>query len=135
MVDVKGLKGLERRGKFPPGLTYEEWKGVKAGASVPAAEAARPSLWRRIKAAVKQYIDSQRVFGLVAPGFGPRRRKTVKLPKAEYARVQSAIATNYSKRFEGKYSGSMAVGDYVYRFEVEEKGVYRIVGKRKIRGV
>lgn len=26
VVDVKGLKGLERRSNFPPGLTYEQWK-------------------------------------------------------------------------------------------------------------
>ena len=28
-MDVKGLKGLERHDKFPPGLTYEEWKAGK----------------------------------------------------------------------------------------------------------
>ena len=133
MVDVKGLSRTERRDKFSPGLTYEEWKGVKAGASVPAAEAARPSLWQRIKAAVKQYIDSQRVFGLVAPGFGPRRRKTVKLPKAEYASVMSAINSSYHARFEGKAKAKIAVGDYLYSFEIAGFDDYRIVGRRRVK--
>ena len=37
VVDVKGLSQTERRDKFPPGLTYEEWKaGKKARGNVSA---------------------------------------------------------------------------------------------------
>ena len=122
-------------------MTYEEWKGEKKAEAAQRqtvgeviAGKARIEL-RRVKGAVEEYAEAQRVFGLTAPGFSPRPRKTVQLPKAEYARVQSEIATNYTRRFGNKSSGSMAVGDYIYRFEVEEPGVYRIVGKRKIKGL
>ena len=128
----------DRFSRLPSGTTYEQWKAGKAEAGTNSSVAtsdAKPSVWQRIKNAVKDYADAQRVYGLTAPGFRPRPRKTVQLPEDEYAAVMSAIGTNYNGRFKGKSGGSMAVGDYVYRFEVEEPGVYRIVGKRKIEGL
>ena len=119
-------------------MTYEEWKGEKK------AEAERnPTVGEvivgkvitelhRVKGAVEKYTEAQRVFGLTAPGFSPRPRKTVQLPKAEYASVVSAINSSYHARFEGQRKGRIAVGNYQYKFEISGFNEYRITGKEFI---
>lgn len=59
---------------------------------------------------------------------GPRKYD-VRLPKNEYAAVMSAINTNYHARFDGLDHGIIAVGDYIYRFRINEFGDYSITGK------
>lgn len=146
---VAAVEGFEtddakRASKLPKGMTYEEWKAGVSGkkADEPIARQGRdsePSLVaqsrktiEKIRASVREYIEAQRVFGLTAPGFSPHRRNTVKLPKAEYASVMSAINTNYKARFEGKTKGRIAVGDYAYTFEISEFNEYRITGRRRL---
>ncbi|WP_417063259.1 phage minor head protein [Ellagibacter isourolithinifaciens] len=146
---VAAVEGFEtddakRASKLPKGMTYEEWKAGVIGkkADEPIARQGRdsePSLVaqsrktiEKIRASVREYIEAQRVFGLTAPGFSPHRRNTVKLPKAEYASVMSAINTNYKARFEGKTKGRIAVGDYAYTFEISEFNEYRITGRRRL---
>ena len=122
----------DRFSRLPSGTTYEQWKAGKAKAGIDSSVATsdvKPSAWQRIKNAVKDYADAQRVYGLTAPGFRPRPRKTVQLPKDEYAAVMSAINSNYYARFEGKAKAKIAVGDYLYSFEVTDFDDYRIVGK------
>ncbi len=87
---------------------------------------------RGVKRAVEKYAEAQRVFGLTAPGFSPRPRKTVQLPKAEYASVMSAINSSYHARYEGKRKGRIAVGNYRYTFEVSGFDEYRITGREFI---
>lgn len=135
----------ERWSKLPEGMTYEEWKaggsGKKAvepisrqGRNPESAFVSQPrKTIEKIRASVREYIDAQRVFGLTAPGFSPRRRSTVQLPKAEYASVMSAINESYKARFEGKVKGRIAVGNYSYSFEISGFNEYRITGRRYLK--
>lgn len=135
----------ERWGKLPEGMTHEQRKaggsGKKAVETIARQgrdpESALVSQARKtiekIRASVREYIDAQRVFGLTAPGFSPRRRSTVQLPKAEYASVMSAINESYKARFEGKVKGRIAVGNYSYSFEISGFNEYRITGRRYLK--
>lgn len=135
----------ERWSRLPDGMTYEEWKAGGSGkkAVEPIARQSRDSesafvyqprkMIEKIRASVREYIDAQRVFGLTAPGFSPRRRSTVQLPKAEYASVMSAINESYKARFEGKTKGRIAVGNYSYSFEISGFNEYRIAGRRHLK--
>lgn len=135
----------ERWSKLPEGMTYEEWKAGGSGkkAAGPIARqggdfeqafvAQSRKTIEKIRASVREYIDAQRVFGLTAPGFSPRRRSTVQLPKAEYASVMSAINGSCKARFEGKAKGRIAVGNYSYSFEIPGFNEYRITGRRHLK--
>ena len=81
---------------------------------------------------MRDYADSQRVYGLTAPGFRPRPRKPLQLPKDEYAAVMSAINSSYHARFEGQSYGQIAVGDCLYSFEISDFDEYRVIERKAI---
>lgn len=62
-------------------------------------------------------------------------RKTLKLPKKEYAKVISEINTNYHSRYEGKKKGHLDLatkkGYFCYRFEIHGFDDYNIYDKEK----
>lgn len=60
------------------------------------------------------------------------KRKTIKLQRAEYARVMSAINTNFS-RFKGRDKGLMAVGSYLYYFYINDFDDYKFYKKVRIK--
>lgn len=64
------------------------------------------------------------------------RRNPVELDKAEYARVMSAINTNFHARYEGLDFGFVRVdgddGAFEYMFEIDGFGEYTIVARREI---
>ena len=60
------------------------------------------------------------------------KHKAIKLQGAEYARVMSAINTNFS-RFKGKEKGVMAIGDYLYYFNVNGFDDYNFYKKLRIK--
>ena len=69
--------------------------------------------------------------GQFAPGSG-FKRKTLHLPKKEYAEVNSAINNVFHTRFEGKSIGALAYGVNEYHFEIKEFGDYNIFAKRPL---
>lgn len=87
---------------------------------------------RKVREAVRDYVDESRKMNLVAPGFRPRPRKAVKLPKEEYANVMSAINNAYHARFEGKEKARIAIGDNLYTFEISDFGEYKITKKEPL---
>ncbi len=60
------------------------------------------------------------------------KRKSIKLQRAEYARVMSAINTNFS-RFKGKDKGLIANGNYIYYFYVNGFDEYSFYKKVRIK--
>lgn len=68
--------------------------------------------------------------------FAPKgfTKKTLFLPKQEYAEVNSAINNVFHTRFEGKNIGSIAYGVNEYRFEIKEFGDYNIYAKTSLLG-
>lgn len=58
--------------------------------------------------------------------------KTVILPKDEYAHVMSEIATNLTETQKHQAIVSKAIGNYVYTFENNGFGDYRIISKKEI---
>ena len=58
--------------------------------------------------------------------------KTVFLPKDEYAHVMSEIATNLTEAQKNQPIVSKAIGKYVYTFENNGFGNYRIISKKEI---
>lgn len=61
--------------------------------------------------------------------------ETIYLPKSEYARVMSEIATNFTKEQAQKKVFNKAIGDYIYVVENNGFGEFRIVGKRRIEDI
>lgn len=57
---------------------------------------------------------------------------TVFLPKEEYAHVMSEIATNLTEAQKSQSIVSKAIGKYVYTFENNGFGDYRIISKKEI---
>lgn len=101
---VPGFDGMEVEG-YDPDLYYDMWKHPEKYAS--NAEA---------KDAFKADAHAS----------------SVKLSKAEYARVMSAINTNYYDRFNGKRQAVIAVGSYAYSFTISGFGEYSITRKGEI---
>ena len=148
-VDMPDAK---RWSRLPKGTTYEQWKGAKAkegrkaraaGAagsdgeprdvgSAPASSGKAAEAKDRIARTVRSYIDESRKMGLAAPGFRPRPRKAVELPRDEYASVMSAINNVYHVRFEGKSKARIAVGNHVYTFELHGFDEYKITRKEPL---
>lgn len=62
----------------------------------------------------------------------PRRRKEIRLGRAEYARVMHKLNTNLTPRQRRRKQISKPIGDYVYDVEVCGFGEYRIIGKKRI---
>lgn len=60
------------------------------------------------------------------------KRKAIKLRRTEYARVMSAINTNFS-RCEGRQKDQMAVGNYVYYFYINSFDDYEFYKKVRIK--
>ena len=58
--------------------------------------------------------------------------KTIILPKQEYAHVMSELATNLTEEQMGKSVILKAIGKYIYTFENNGFGEYRIIGKRLV---
>ena len=58
--------------------------------------------------------------------------QNIRLTKAEYAKVSSAINTAFKARFEGKSKGITYVGDYAYLFKINEFGSYDFYGREEI---
>ena len=111
-VDGIDQDSADRFSRLPAGTTYEQWKaGIDS--SVATSEV-KPSVWRRIKNAVKDYADAQRVYGLVAPGFSPRPRKPLKLKGVEEIIFRREYNTNYEARYKGKGIITTYVGNYGY---------------------
>ena len=61
------------------------------------------------------------------------KRKTLILPKKEYAKVMSEIATHISNEQRQQEAFTKCIGDYMYYVENGLDGTYRIIGKRKIK--
>lgn len=59
-------------------------------------------------------------------------RKTIRLPAKEYAHVMSEIATNITKEQRQHGTITKHIGNYIYTFENNFDGTYRVIGKRKI---
>ena len=57
---------------------------------------------------------------------------TLHLPRQEYAHVMSEIATNISKKQKNQRIAQKAIGNYVYTFENQGFGAYRIIDKSPI---
>ena len=108
----------DRFSRLPSATTYEQWKvGKAAEAGIDSSVATsdvKPSAWQRIKNAVKDYADAQRVYGLVAPGFSPRPRKPLKLKGVEEIIFRREYNTNYEARYKGKGIITTYVGNYGY---------------------
>lgn len=94
----------------------------------------------QIGTAPKRYISTLAAYAM-APKPPKRldnigRGNPVELGKAEYARVMSAINTEYHAKYEGIDFGLIRVdgddGAYVYAFEIDEFGEYAIVSRREI---
>ena len=66
-------------------------------------------------------------------GIPSKHRKTVILPKAEYAKVMSEIATHASKEQKSMPQFLKSIGNYTYLVENPGDGTYRIIGKTKIK--
>lgn len=58
--------------------------------------------------------------------------KTLVLPKDEYAHIMSEIATNLTESQKQQSVVTKAIGSYVYTFENNGFGNYRIIGKTEI---
>lgn len=59
-------------------------------------------------------------------------RKTVRLPKKEYAHVMSELATNITKEQRKNRTIVKYIGQYAYTFENNFDNTYRVIGKEKI---
>ena len=62
-----------------------------------------------------------------------RKRGTIKLSKAEYARIVSEINTNLPKEQRSKKICVMHIGNYRYTFKPLDFGEYEFLEKKKIR--
>lgn len=60
------------------------------------------------------------------------KKSPLRLKKSEYARVNTAINDVYHARYDGKSSGYIAVGNYSYRFKINEFGDYIFISKDEI---
>ena len=58
---------------------------------------------------------------------------TVRLGKAEYARVMSEITTNMTPQQRKQFIVTKHIGDYIYTFENHGFGNYRIIEKEIIK--
>ena len=61
-----------------------------------------------------------------------RRRKEVRLPPKEYAKVMHELNTNLTKEERNKKHLVKHIGDYTYYVEIDGFNDYRIVGRKKI---
>lgn len=61
-----------------------------------------------------------------------RRRKEVRLPPKEYAKVMHELNTNLTKEERNKKHLMKHIGDYTYYVEIDGFNDYRIVGRKKI---
>lgn len=61
------------------------------------------------------------------------KHEAIKLQRAEYARVMSAINTLYHARFKDESVGHIAIGNYYYRFQINGFSNYTIFYRKKLR--
>lgn len=61
------------------------------------------------------------------------KRKAIKLQRAEYARVMSAINTLYHARFKDESVGHIAIENYYYRFQINGFDNYTVFYRKKLR--
>lgn len=61
------------------------------------------------------------------------KREAIKLQRAEYACVMSAINTLYHARFKGESVGHIAIGNYYYRFQINGFDNYTVFYRKKLR--
>ncbi len=77
---------------------------------------------------LQRYIERQKAKRAENDGAGASLRMT----KAEYAKVTHAINDAYHARFKGENNGKITVGDCVYTFRIVGFGEYEILRKRGI---